>query len=175
MVSVGPVAGAIIVLGSVAGAIMAVRRLFGNMNVAAGRRRETILSRYRQLDGYQIGGLRMDLIDLEIHPRDTLRSKARWFILGEIADLDGYADVTARLTAPKTEDGLADHFLADRLDIFECLPVTNGSVEEMGDGSVRLEFRVLSADNEKISQTLRDVHDRALGRSFNDQTAGPSA
>lgn len=111
----------------------------------------------------------MELIELDIQPKDTLVSKSKWLVLGELVDLHGYTDVVARLTAPDLEDDvLRNHFLADRLDIFEGLPVTNGSVEERDDGAVRLEFRIQSADSGEIGQALRDVHERALVRSFND-------
>jgi hypothetical protein len=169
MVSVEGLVGGVFVVSLVAGAIMSVRRLFVGMSAVARRRENLIFGRFQRQGGYEIGGLRMDLTDIEIYPKDTVFSKAKWIVLGEIVDLDGYAEVVARLTAPNLEgDVLRNHFLADSLDIFEGPRVDDGSVEEMDDGSVQLEFRIQAADRRRINQTLRNIHDRALERSFND-------
>lgn len=60
---------------------------------------------------------------------------------------------------------LRNRFLGDHLDLFEGLPVSNGSVEEKADGTVMATFRIESANVEDVKGTMTDVLDRTRQRS----------
>jgi hypothetical protein len=155
-------AGAII---SLVGVVLRARQIFGDMMKVEERREDRLSRSYNEAIGR--GGIHMEVIWLEVQRSKDALFLLKWFFLGGFVEFEGQTNVVARFTGHNLGIGnsISDVFIAEEQDLFDGLPVSDGTIDENEDGTISAAFQIESADVGEVRETIHEILDRADHRT----------